>query len=74
MNPLEILAPNTLGSMLENRGVEELVQNRGLGVAEVSRPPSMRDRDTPTAPSAEKDRLRIAKAREFGMTKEEVGF
>lgn len=74
MNPMEVLQPNYVGNMLENHGLEALTENRGLGVAEVSRPAAMRDRETRTSPESEKNRLRVAKAREFGMTKEEVGF
>jgi hypothetical protein len=73
MDPMDVLAPNYLGDLLDNRGVDELVRNRGHGVAE-SMPPAMRDRDISTNPAAQKDKLRTAKAREFGMTKETVGF
>jgi hypothetical protein len=70
---MEVLAPNYLGDMMENLGVGELVRNRGLGVAEVS-PDAMKDREIRNNPAVERDRMRTAKAREFGMTKETVGF
>jgi hypothetical protein len=73
-DPMTILQPNSMGDMLENTGLEEMLANRGLGVAEVSRPAAMESKNTLTAPKAEKERLRVAKAREFGMTKETVGF
>jgi hypothetical protein len=73
MNPMDVLAPNYLGETLDNRGVDELVRNRGHGVAE-SLPPAMQERETASNPAAQKDKLRTAKAREFGMTKETVGF
>lgn len=71
---MTVLEPNSLGNILENRGLDELLINRGLGVSEISRPQVMQSKSRTVTPGGEKDRLRIAKAREFGMTKETVGF
>jgi hypothetical protein len=73
LDPLEVLAPNSMGYDLENRGVDEMVMNRGLGVTEAM-PEGMTDRETSANPALAKDRLRTAKAREFGKTKATVGF
>tara|TARA_R110000751_G_scaffold4610_7_gene22367 strand:+ start:794 stop:1012 length:219 start_codon:yes stop_codon:yes gene_type:complete len=64
----DVLAPNYLGDTLNNRGVADLGKNQGFGVAEATPSSSY------GAPDREKDRLRTAKAREFGMTKSTVGF
>ena len=75
-NPLESLMPNSLGNLLANTGVEELVQNRGLGVKEASQTnlQAMSQRSEKSNPEAIKNKLRVAKAREFGLTKETIGF
>lgn len=76
MNPLDVLKPNYMGDLLINKGIEELVQNRGLGVEEVSQAnrQAIVQRLESNNPEVMKDRLRTAKAREFGKTKETVGF
>lgn len=67
-DPLDILAPNNLGDITENRGVDDLVANYGKGVLEAKR------KAEANGPEAQKDRMRTAKAREFGLTKKTVGF
>lgn len=76
MNPLDVLAPNQLGILTENFGLEELVQNRGLGVEEVSptNQQAAAQKSELSNPEMAKDRLRTAAARQFGKTKKEVGF
>lgn len=76
MNPLDILRPNYLGDILVNRGVDELTQNRGLGVNEVKKvnPQGMLQREESSNPTVFKDKLRAAKAKQFRKTKETVGF
>jgi hypothetical protein len=82
---MDVLKPNYmgdeiqnsgLGGMLENRGMQGEVANYGLGVAEVERAKANAqgtdDQHKTTNPSMEK--LRRHKAREFGLTKETVGF
>jgi len=81
MNPMDVLAPNYMGDELQNSGVERMLENRGvssetrnygLGVAEVdSKKPGAQG---PGAGGPRMDKLRTHKAREFGMTKETVGF
>lgn len=75
MDPLNVLAPNYMGDSFKNLGVTELVQNRGLGVNEVmpTNQQAMAQRELST-PAVMKDKLRVAKAREFGKSKETVGF
>jgi len=71
MDPMYVLEPNYTGSLFDNFGLEGLLANRGLGVNEINK--NSKIKSTSKAES-EKDRLRTAKAREFGMTKETVGF
>lgn len=75
-DPVEVLAPNNMGTMFANYGVGELVMNRGLGVAEAqnTNQRAMTQRAESANPQQQRDRMRIAKAREFGMKKTEVGF
>ena len=76
MNPMDVLAPNYLGDSLSNSGIEELTLNRGIGVAEVTpaNEEASSQRNEASNPGAIRDSLRTAKAREFGKTKETVGF
>tara|TARA_R110000751_G_scaffold292621_2_gene399945 strand:- start:375 stop:593 length:219 start_codon:yes stop_codon:yes gene_type:complete len=64
----DVLAPNYLGDTMLNRGVDDLGKNQGLGVAE-SNPNAFH-----AAAETEKDRMRTAQARQFGKTKQTVGF
>ena len=72
-NPLDVLAPNWMGDSLENIGVSSLTQNYGLGVAEAT-PVNAQAYEQRNEKSMTRDKLRTAKAREFGKTKETVGF
>ena len=72
--PMHVLAPNYMGDTLGNRGVEELTANYGLGVAEAQAANPMLHQQEASNPAMAKDKLRTAKAREFGKTKETVGF
>ena len=78
MNPMDVLAPNYMGDSLENSGLDELVANRGLGVGSVtasSQPINEQGaEDQHKSANPLLDKLRTAKAREFGKTKEKVGF
>ncbi len=84
-DPMNLLAPNYMGDefqnsgvggMLENRGMQAETQNYGLGMAEIERQKAnaqgQEDQKQTTNPGMEK--LRRHKAREFGLTKETVGF
>ena len=76
-DPMEVLAPNTLGTDMENRGVDELIQNRGLGVPELgANQQAQMQRGQPSNPKRDEHmhKLRVGKAREFGMPQERVGF
>ena len=74
MDPMNVLQPNYMGNTLNNTGLDELFINRGLGVDEVTNKAKVQSRKTLAAPEIEKNRLRTAKAREFGLTKQTVGF
>lgn len=76
MNPLYVLQPNYMGDTLGNLGVGEIANNRGLGVPEAlgTNAQAMAQKDQGTASARLRDNLRTAKAREFGKTKETVGF
>ena len=75
-DPLDVLQPNYMGDTLSNLGVGELVLNRGVGVSEAlaANPQAMEQREETSNPAMMKDKLRTAKAREFGKTKETVGY
>ena len=80
MDDLQLLAPNYMGDNLSNIGLDELVKNRGFGVREAMTANSqgMAQKDDDTAPGSTqakaKNDLRVAKAREFGRPKTQVGF
>ena len=72
-NPMDVLAPNYMGDAVQNAGVEVIVGNSGVqaqtanygqGVAELQGKKS----------NPQMEKLRRHKAREFGLTKETVGF
>lgn len=67
-DPTKVLEPNRLGDTVLNRGVESLVANYGFGVPEAQGKPET------IGPDEHKHKTRVAKAREFGKKKEEVGF
>ncbi len=81
-DPLDILAPNYMGDTLANRGVESLsanlgveatFANKGKGVMETN-PKAMADKEKVASPAEKKDQRRTASARQFGQTKQTVGF
>ncbi len=81
-NPMDILAPNYMGDSMGNRGVETLAANIGVealsanmgkGVEEAN-PQAMADKKQTASPAMMKDKLRVASARQFGKTKQTVGF
>ncbi len=76
MGDLHILAPNYMGSLYTNLGLDELANNRGFGVREAKSGSSMAvaQQESSKSSSQAKNKLRVAKAREFGKPKEEVGF
>lgn len=63
-----VIEPNYVGDDLTNLGVDSLTQNHGHGVAEAL--PEKKEEPV----SAQKNKLRVQKAREFGQTKDKVGF
>lgn len=79
MDPLYVLQPNYIGSVFENAGLDGLVANYGidtnygLGVNEINNTANVQTTRNSSS-EIERDRLRTAKAREFGLTKETVGF
>lgn len=76
-DPMNVLQPNTLGFSQENYGVADLVRNSGLGVSEVlakANPQAAMQSREKTSPQAAKDKLRTSAARQYGKTKQEVGF
>ena len=74
LDQMNILQPNYMGSELVNTGVEGIASNYGYGVSEVMKanPQVQEYQDKLMNPAMEK--LRRHKAREFGLTKETVGF
>lgn len=71
---LELLAPNYMGDNLANTGVEGLIANRGYGVSEVTNIAKANPDVETVKESTFTDNLRTQKAREFGLTKQTVGF
>ncbi len=76
MGDLHILAPNYMGTLYDNHGLDEIAQNRGLGVREAKGGSSLAvaQQESSKSSSQAKNKLRVAKAREFGKPKEEIGF
>lgn len=78
MSPLDVLKPNYMGSEFDNLGVSSISANQGYGVREAlassTQAMSQSGEGEFTNAAAMKDSLRTAKAREFGKTKETVGF
>jgi len=80
MNDLDVLAPNYMGDQLSNIGVDELVKNRGFGVREAvtANSQATAQKDGNASPGSTQAKamndLRVAKAREFGKPKTQVGF
>lgn len=64
-----LMAPNRLGDSFTNSGLDSFVANHGYGVAEATKAQQVMKKN-----SEPKDKLRTAKAREFGKTKQTVGF
>lgn len=77
MDPMHILAPNSLGSLAMNHGVDELVANRGLGLSEIqsaANQQAMMQRNEKSTTETQKTKMRTAKARQFGVASEDLGF
>lgn len=74
MNPLDVLRPNYTGNFFVNLGVDELMQNRGLGVKETQpvNLQAMSQRKESNDPEVMKDKIRTAKAKEFRRPKETI--
>jgi len=70
-DPLMALAPNYLGDQFSNAGVQMISANYGLGLGALT---NEKAADSPkrTAGTMGIERVRVAKAREFGKTKENV--
>jgi len=70
-DPLMALAPNYMGDQMANAGVQMISANYGLGLGALT---NEKAGDSPkrTAGTMGIERVRIAKAREFGKTKENV--
>jgi len=66
-DPMNVLAPNMMGDSNVNHGLESLTANRGLGIDQIRRP------NQPDVAEKHKNKLRVAKAREIGVTKDKVG-
>ena len=71
---MNVLAPNYMGSAMENSGVSGLRANFGYGVSEAIRTNMSTEGSHGKTANPQLAPLRRAKAREFGMTKEQVGF
>lgn len=72
---MNVLAPNMMGENLTNRGVDELVANRGFGVTELQNsvnPQAAENRSQQVSPSAMQNKRKVGLARQFGVTKDEV--
>ena len=74
LGSMVVLAPNRLGDSLENRGVEALKANYGYGVPEATKTNAEAAAQQEQTANPYLVSMRRAKARQFGMRKEEVGF
>ena len=74
MDPMYVLQPNYMGDTFANSGVDAMVANRGYGVTEALPVNPQGDEDQKKSVNPMVDNLRVQKAREFGKTKQNVGF
>ncbi len=76
MGDLHILAPNYMGNHFTNQGLSEIAGNRGFGVREAKQGSSLAvaQEESSKSSSQAKNKLRVSKAREFGTSKESIGF
>lgn len=76
MDPMEVLQPNSMGTILMNTGAEILTANTGLGATPsrgtLAKP--LMDRSQTASAEPALDNVRIQKAKQYGLPKEEVGF
>jgi len=70
-DPLLALQPNYLGDQFANMGVDQISANYGLGLGALTNAEAG-DGPKRTAGTNSVDRVRNAKARQFGKTKETV--
>lgn len=72
-DPRNMLEPNYIGDAFTNQGLGALSKNHGVGVKEAL--PKDSDSLEERSPSGRmRNKLRVSKARQFGRTKETVGF
>ena len=71
MNPLEMLAPNSLSISMMNSGVEMMTANMGWGISELKQGSTGSTESKDNTGMAD---IRRAKAREFGRPAQDVGF
>jgi hypothetical protein len=71
---MDVLAPNHMGNLAQNTGIEAIVANTGHGAAEATGVPLADEekKSTPANPSL--DPQRRAAARQFGVPMKKVGF
>jgi hypothetical protein len=71
---MNILQPNQMGFESLNTGLESLTGNYGLGMAELQKANQKSEEERSGYVTEGLEKLRRHKAREFGLTKETVGF
>jgi hypothetical protein len=71
---MNILQPNQMGFEMENTGLESMTGNYGLGMPELQKANQQAAQDKSGYITEAMEKLRRHKAREFGLTKETVGF
>lgn len=74
MNPMDVLAPNHMGSLSQNTGVDSIIANTGLGAAEATGVPLADEVRKGAAANPSLDPQRRAAARQYGTTMNKVGF
>ena len=74
MDKMNLLQPNSMGGEFENTGLESMVGNYGLGVSEMQKANQQATEESSGYITEAMEKLRRHKAREFGLTKETVGF
>ena len=74
MDKMNILQPNQMGFESLNTGLESMTENYGLGVLELQKANQQSEEERSGYVTESLEKLRRHKAREFGLTKETVGF
>jgi len=74
MNPMDVLAPNHMGNLAQNTGIDSIIANTGHGSAEATGVPLADEKRKSESANPAMDPQRRAAARQYGTTMKKVGF